>query len=159
MPLIKVNVSDIGFSIENAIELINVQSVRDFSSSCRVGILKHTPYLANCDYGWVLACIISTLATKDIKIIVKKSRNPFTKAVAWTYGEDIYFNSRKNHTQESILKTICHELVHIADSDDVYTFGHGVGRFANFNQDEKKNCAPMLFSRMFYDYLETNHGE
>ena len=150
MPLINSSVSDIDRKIDTAIEFVNVRTLRKFSKSLTKNQLESIPEMANCNFGWVVACVISVVDLENVKIIMKKSRNPFTSAKAWTYGKDIYFNSRKNHTLESMIKTICHELVHIADSKDELNFGHG----SNFNQDQKQLTAPMLFASLFYDYIE-----
>jgi len=134
------------------IDLVSLENLREFGKNLTPEQLEHVPDMADCDLGWVISCITSTVALEDVKLVAKRSRNPFTSAIAWTYGKDITFNTRKRHSLESVVKGSLHELCHIADHNDAHNFGHGT----NFNQQDKQGCAPMLMGELFWQFIKKN---
>ena len=152
MPLIiKDESNSLEMLFRMAIDIVSVGNLREFGKGLTRGQLEMIPEKATCDFAWVVTCIISTVSMEDVKLIAQRSRNPFTAAIAWTYGKDITFNTRKRHSLESVAKTIVHELTHIGDKNDAHSFGHG----SNYNQDKKQDCAPMVAADLFWKFIKT----
>jgi len=149
MPLITGNLTPLDLVIQEVASLITLKTLKEFKKSLTEKELNNFPDLADCSLGCVIAEIRETLIGSNVRLISKKSKNPWTSARAWTYGKDIYFNSRKIHSRADILRTTIHELVHIADARSPKSFGHG----SNFNQDQKQLTAPMLVSTYFAGFI------
>jgi hypothetical protein len=61
-------------------------------------------------------------AMKGVEISTYKTKNPFSKTIAYTYGgaKTIYFNTRKNPRDfKEMVNTVVHEASHIVG------YGHG----------------------------------
>lgn len=59
---------------------------------------------------------------KDVAISTYKTKNPFSKTIAYTYGgaRTVYFNTRKNpRDKKEMVNTVIHESTHIVG------YGHG----------------------------------
>lgn len=66
--------------------------------------------------------VADLVAMKDVSISTYKTKNPFSKTIAYTYGgaKVIYFNTRKNpRSFQSMINTVIHEASHIVG------YGHG----------------------------------
>ena len=134
------------------IDLVSLENLREFGKQLSTEQLRHVPEYATCDFGWVVSCVTSIVALEDVKIKARSSKNPFSSVLAWTYGKDVTFNTRKRHSLESVTKSVLHELTHIADKDDAHGFGHG----SNFGQGDKQGAAPMLMGELFWEFIKKN---
>lgn len=66
--------------------------------------------------------VADLVAMKDVAISTYKTKNPFSKTIAYTYGgaKTIYFNTRKNPRDfKEMINTVVHEASHIVG------YGHG----------------------------------
>jgi len=78
----------------------------------------------------------------EIKVVVKRSWNPFSRAIAWfnrRHPLRFYLNRwRINRSKHSIVGSLIHEFVHVVDNQyPDYSFGHGSN-----NRQGKQNTAP-----------------
>lgn len=85
---------------------------------------------------------------KVAAVYTYRPKNPFTKAVAYREGDNIFFNVYKVKKLNVLdfASTLLHERAHMAG------FNHGTGYFQNWVTDEK-----LLYSVPFY--LSENIGK
>lgn len=153
MGLITINRNtDLDKLINFAAKQFNPIKISEFRNSLNSEVLECVPDLSDCAFSIAIDEIEKAVYELDIKLGTYRSRNPWTKTRAYTTGLNIMFNSKKEHDLRSIIITIGHELTHIASGRSRFEFNHGVGRFANFNQDQKQGCAPQLMGRLFAEF-------
>jgi len=72
---------------------------------------------------------------------------PWSKAIAYTEGKNIYFNARKLPSMklEEIVNTLWHETVHIIDANSPLSFGHGTN---TWTQDKQDHSAPYFIGAL-----------
>lgn len=129
--------------------LFTKERFKEFKMQLTEDELNTIPDMAGMNVGSIIEEMNWCIRTKTIELKTYRSRYPFSKAWAYTKGKNIHFNSRKNHTIKSMIRTVAHELVHIADSHNpVVSYGHG----NNFNQDQKQNCAPQMIAQLFENF-------
>ena len=151
MPILKINRNSI---LEERINIVSkrftIKNLNDFIYTLTDKESNYVPEKSEIRFIDVCLFVRDVLENRVVEVNTFRSRYPWSKMVARTSGRNISFNSRKNHTVESITETISHELVHIADSYDIVNnYGHG----SNRNQGSKKNTAPIMFGELFSKYL------
>lgn len=85
------------------------------------------------------------------------SKWPWSAAIAYTQGKDVYFNTRKlSNNVPALVNTLVHEFIHIADMvDGGLYYNHGTGRKANVPNDHKRTySAPYALGGTAEIYIE-----
>lgn len=111
--------------------------------------IKNKPngfYLANCNGTTVANCIKEIPCVITVELYT--SKNPFTSSNGYytpSKPTTVHLNTRKlGRTNASLIATLVHEMVHLADGYSIYSFGHD----SNTHTPEKEDCAPFWIDNL-----------